>query len=352
MLSHFLDSAVYGLKQADKSALLIDELNRLTQHHIEQCEGYKNITSSFGWGQANDYGQLPYIPARIFKLAKLQSVSDENVFKVISSSGTTGSASRIILDRETAALQTKVLVKILQEFVGKTRLPMLLIEKPTLVQDRNDFSARGAGAVGLSFLGRNHTYALDTQMEPNWEAIGEFCELYSDQPVILFGFTFMVWAQFLQKIKAKGLKLNLNQGILFHSGGWKKLQHLAVTNSAFKTQCHEWLGIEKVHNFYGMAEQIGSIFVECESGHLHSPIFSDIVIRDPLTLTVLPNGEQGLIQVLSVIPKSYPGHSLLTEDLGRILGVDTCPCGRKGLYFEVIGRQIGSEVRGCSDTFV
>ncbi len=351
-MSHFLTHPVFELTQNDKSSLLLDELNQLTQHHIDHCEGYSNITRSFGWGLADSYNQLPYVPARIFKLAKLQSVADENVFKVISSSGTTGSASRIILDRETAALQTKVLVKILQEFVGKIRLPMLLIEKPSLVQNRNDFSARGAGAVGLSFLGRNHTYALDAQMEPDWEVIEDFCERYAEQPVILFGFTFMVWAQFLQKIKARGLKLNFNQGILFHSGGWKKLQHLAVTNDDFKTECRELLGVTKVHNFYGMAEQIGSIFVECESGHLHSPIFSDIVIRDPLSLTVLPNGQEGLIQVLSVIPKSYPGHSLLTEDLGRVLGVDTCPCGRKGQYFEVIGRQQGSEVRGCSDTFL
>ncbi len=350
-MSRFLEHPVFELKQSDKSELLLEELNQLTEHHVNGCDGYKNITTSFGWGKANDYSQLPYIPARIFKLAKLQSVSDENVFKVISSSGTTGSASRIILDRETAALQTKVLVKILQEFVGKKRLPMLLIEKPTLVQNRSDFSARGAGAVGLSFLGRNHTYALDAHMEPDWEVIEEFCQRYSEQPVILFGFTFMVWAQFLEKIKARGLKLNFEQGILFHSGGWKKLQHLAVSNEDFKSQCQQLLGISKVHNFYGMAEQIGSIFVECESGHLHSPIFSDIVIRDPLNLDTVPSGQEGLIQVLSVIPKSYPGHSLLTEDLGRVLGVDTCPCGRKGQYFEVIGRQKGSEVRGCSDTF-
>ena len=42
---------------------------------------------------------------------------------------------------------------------------------------------------------------------------------------------------------------------------------------------------------------------------------------------------------------------LLTEDEGRILGEDDCPCGRKGKYFEILGRVKRAEVRGCSDTY-
>ena len=51
------------------------------------------------------------------------------------------------------------------------------------------------------------------------------------------------------------------------------------------------------------------------------------------------------------LPRSYPGHSLLTEDLGVLLGEDDCPCGRKGKYFKVTGRVPRAEVRGCSDTY-
>jgi hypothetical protein len=55
--------------------------------------------------------------------------------------------------------------------------------------------------------------------------------------------------------------------------------------------------------------------------------------------------------LLSLIPKSYPGHSILTEDLGTIYGVDNCQCGRKGKYFKVHGRIKSAEIRGCSDTY-
>jgi hypothetical protein len=100
-----------------------------------------------------------------------------------------------------------------------------------------------------------------------------------------------------------------------------------------------------------MVEQVGSIFVECEKGHLHTPNHADILIRDPITFEPLPFKQKGLIQVMSVLPKSYPGQSLLTEDLGTILGEDDCPCGWKGRYFSVEGRLPKAELRGCSDTF-
>lgn len=55
--------------------------------------------------------------------------------------------------------------------------------------------------------------------------------------------------------------------------------------------------------------------------------------------------------MLSLLPRSYPGHSLLTEDMGVLLGEDDCPCGRLGKYVRVTGRVPKAEVRGCSDTY-
>ena len=100
-----------------------------------------------------------------------------------------------------------------------------------------------------------------------------------------------------------------------------------------------------------MVEQIGTVFIESEigDGSLTCPSFADVIIRDPITLEPLPNGETGLIQTLSTLPVSYPGHSILTEDLGVIEGVDDQ--NRLGKRFRVLGRLPKAEVRGCSDTF-
>ena len=83
---------------------------------------------------------------------------------------------------------------------------------------------------------------------------------------------------------------------------------------------------------------------------LFPPIFSDIIIRDKISLKQIGINKVGIIQVVSCLPKSYPGHSLLTEDLGIIHGIDNCKCGRKGKYFSIKRRLKKSELRGCSDT--
>jgi len=79
-----------------------------------------------------------------------------------------------------------------------------------------------------------------------------------------------------------------------------------------------------------MVEQVGTVFVDCEAGNKHSPAFADVILRRPLSLAPAEVGETGMIEVLSILPSSYPGHALLTEDQGVLTGVDDCPCGRKG----------------------
>jgi hypothetical protein len=53
--------------------------------------------------------------------------------------------------------------------------------------------------------------------------------------------------------------------------------------------------------------------------------------------------------VLSLIPHSYPGHSLLTEDMGVIRSIDAGDEGWMGKGLEVLGRVARAELRGCSD---
>ena len=76
--------------------------------------------------------------------------------------------------------------------------------------------------------------------------------------------------------------------------------------------------------------------MECEGGYMHAPVYSDVIIRNPFDFSLAKFGEKGIIQVLSVLPKSYPGHSLLTEDEGVIIGEDDCKCGRLGKYFKLL----------------
>ena len=79
---------------------------------------------------------------------------------------------------------------------------------------------------------------------------------------------------------------------------------------------------------------------------MHASNFSDVIIRRPKDFKIANLGEAGIIQTLSVLPLSYPGHSLLTEDEGVLLGEDNCKCGRLGKYFRIFGRLKNAELRG------
>ncbi|OFA08819.1 LuxE/PaaK family acyltransferase [Duganella phyllosphaerae] len=351
---NYFEMPPYGVPQAEKAAGMAAALSALTEHHRQHCAPYDQLLTARGevLGRQYTLEQLPFIPVQLFKRYELSSVPPEQVFKVLTSSGTTSQqVSRIVLDRDTAQAQTRALVRIVQQFLGKARLPMLVIDHPGVIKNRQSFSARGAGILGLSNFGRDHTYALrDEDMTPDVEAIRAFIERHRGKQVFLFGFTFMVWKYLLQALRALPDPPRFENAVLIHSGGWKKLQDEAVGNDEFKQALGEVLNIDRVHNFYGMVEQVGSIFMECEAGRLHAPVFADVLIRDARTWQVLPPGQSGLIQVLSVLPHSYPGHSLLTEDVGELVGVDDCPCGRLGHTLRVHGRVARAEVRGCSDT--
>ncbi|EPY07895.1 acyl-protein synthetase, LuxE [Paenibacillus alvei TS-15] len=343
----------YSMASSEKASFLKDELTRLTGYHYENCKEYKNIIDAFPDEKKNfcEVTEVPYLPVRLFKLLDLHSVEKSNVIKTLTSSGTTSQVvSKINIDKETSLLQTKALVNIVTSFIGGKRYPMILVDAPNVIQDRTQFSARGAGLMGLINFGRNHFYLLDENMEIKLKELEDFLEKHKDQPILLFGFTFMVWQYLYLACKEKNIHLKLNNGILIHSGGWKKLQEISVTNEVYKQKMNEQFGIDKAINFYGMVEQVGSIFMECEEGYLHAPNFADVIIRDPHTLEILEQGLQGIVQVISVLPKSYPGHSLLTEDLGTVYGEDNCKCGRKGKYFHIHGRLPSAELRGCSDT--
>jgi hypothetical protein len=324
---------------------LVPRLADLTAHHREHCAAYDRILSALGVGdEFDEVTDLPWLPVRLFKTHELKSIPDDEVFRVLTSSGTTGTPSRIFLDKAAAAAQTRHLAATLQTVLGPSRLPMILVDRTSIVRSP---SARGVGVLGMANFGRKHVYALDERERPDVPALRRFLHEFGDRPFLIFGFTFLVW-QFLYEV-AREHGLDLSNGILIHSGGWKKLADRAVDNAEFRRRFAEDTGLRRIHNYYGMVEQIGTVFLEGPSGDgLYCPEFADVVIRDPRTWREQPVGVPGVIEVVSTLPRSYPGHVLLTEDLGVCHGIDDGD--RPGKRFSVLGRLPKAEARGCSDT--
>lgn len=354
MIEDFHKLAPYSLSKKEKEKLLLKELNQLTKMHQEKCMEYANFLDASGYTQkdANTLEELPFVPVRIFKELKLKSIPDDKVFKTMFSSGTIGQKqSEIFLDKENAILQQKVLLRLLSDFIGHKRLPMLIIDSASVIRDRHLFTTRGATIMGLDFAATKMFFVLKEDMSLDIETLRHFVQTYGSGKFVVFGFTFMVWQYLFKEIEKNGLKIDLSNGYLLTAGGWKKLENEAVSNMDFKRKGECVCGIRHYVDHYGMAEQTGCVYIECEYGHLHASIYSDVIVRRFKDFSPCTYGESGIIQVVSSLPRSYPGHSILTEDEGMIVGEDDCPCGRKGKYIRILGRMRNAEIRGCSDTY-
>lgn len=335
----------FSIDAQTKGGLLAKRLRALTEHHFASCPPYRRIIERLWphWRDQETAESLPFLPARVFKSVYFSSVPPADVFVTIQSSGTSGQApSRIPLDRRTAQLQSCALAAVLRPVLGSSRLPLLIIDRPSELQG---VTARSVGIRGMLPMSRRHAFALKDDLSIDAQSTRGFLGDLGDTPFFIFGFTFLVW-RFVSECRNHGL--DLSKGVLIHSGGWKRLTSLGITNERFKTECADAAGIRRVHNFYGMAEQVGSVFLEDPDGHLRAPACAEVIVRDPSTWQPLPPGQPGILQVLSALPESYPGHSILTEDLG-VVHPNAGHASMTGTSFSVLGRLPRAELRGCSD---
>ncbi len=332
----------------------LDRLTELTSMHLMRCESYRRILNTLGFEinkKPNCVEELPFIPISLFKSHKLLSIEPSTIFKTLSSSGTSGSAvSQIFLDKYNAKSQQHSLILTANIFINLGRMPMLIVDQESIFDNRLSFNARAAAISGFSIFSKDRLFALDNDLNLKQKEVDKFFADHEGSSVLIFGFTPIVWKYFLNPLHQAKSKIRFNNTILIHGGGWKKMLAESVSKNRFTDFCKNTIGIEKVHEYYGMVEQTGSIFFRCEHNRFHCGPYSEIIIRNPHDLSPCSINEQGIIQCLSVLPTSYCGHSLLTEDQGILLGKNDCLCGKPGTTFDVLGRIPNVALKGCGDT--
>ena len=325
------------------------EIYKLTKFHYKNSKEYKKILDLLYPAKVKkNIESIPFIPAKLFKDIELKSISNKKVFKILQSSGTSGGkTSKIYLDKENAQKQTSVLNEIASKILGKQRLPMLIVDEKKNIFISRKFDAKTAAVLGFSLFGSSHHYLVKDK-KIDYKILKNFMKRYSNNTFFIFGFTSYVYEFLIKKINSKHLKENFSNGILIHGGGWKKMEKIKISNKIFKKKLKNKLELKNIFNYYGLIEQTGSIFFECKDcGCFVTSRYSDVLIRDK-NFKILENNKVGFIQLLSLLPKSYPGHSILTEDMGEIIENNCNSCfGKK--KFLVHGRAEKSEIRGCSD---
>jgi len=353
-LDQYIDSfSSYSQNQDWMSALTYELYQRHLHHYVLSSE-YRRISDTwFSNIDSHNLSTFPFIPVSLFKKFDLLSIEDSEIFRVLRSSGTSGQEpSKIYLDKFNSRSQSRALSKLFSGNTGLYRPNILILDSPSVVDPSSTYTARRAGIVGFSSLCRKAFFALNPDYSINMSSI--YQAVNSSQTLLVYGFTFIIWQYVLSTcvLPTDIRKFLAKNAVLLHGGGWKKLTDVQLTTANFNSIIFEKLGITSVYNYYGMVEQTGSIFFECSAGFLHTNYFAHIIGRDLSTLR--PSVHRGiplLCQVLSSLPTSYPGHSILTDDIITLYHIDDCPCGKLGHAFLVNGRLPKSEPRGCSDTF-
>ena len=346
------DNSPYSIEKNYFKKIYLKAIINLTKYHFNNCKIYKKLfnTLNFKIDNKTTIQEIPFIPTRLFKYYDLISIKKNKVIKTLISSGTSSQGySKIYLDKVNSENQVKALKNLISSILGNLRLPMLIIDKNPKYYNRNQFNAKTAAILGFSIFGKNHFYILDKNGNIDYKGLKKFFEVYKNEKIFIFGFTSNIYKILLEKLSLKKFDFNFSNSVLLHGGGWKKLEKYKISNLDFKKKLNKKFKIEKVYNYYGTIEQAGSIFLECENcGGFRTSRYSDILIRDK-NFKVLPKFKKGIIQIFSILPTSYPGHSLLTEDEGLIIHDKDCTKNFEGKCFLIKGRLAQAELRGCSD---
>ncbi|WP_291633433.1 acyl-protein synthetase [Clostridium sp.] len=348
----------FNIEQKKKEKLLLNIILSQLEHNQENLN-IKAMYDKLGIdiNSIKTLEQVPYIPVNMFKCFDLRICEIEQVVRILNSSATTtGIPSKIYLDKKTSIRQTQGLISTLISFLGSKRRPMLIVDSADSNKKGDNITGRGTAIRGISTFASKSFYVMDkdnNELKLNIDILREFERKYKNEEILVYGFTYIMWTKFLKVLKREGIQLDMPRLKLLHSGGWKKLISEKVEKEVFSETAAQIFNTSaaNVIDFYGMVEQSGVVFIDCQYGHKHVPNFAEVIIRDVQTLEEVKFGETGLIEVMSILGTSYPSQAILTEDIGEFIGIDDCPCGRSGKYFKFKSRVDKAEVRGCGDTF-
>ncbi len=163
-------------------------------------------------------------------------------------------------------------------------------------------------------------------------------------PVFLLGTAF-AFVHVFEYCEARSRRFKLPPGSRVMETGGFKGRSREMSRDELYALFEERLAVPADHvvNEYGMTE-LGVQFYDKVVGirggaplHRNIPPWSRVQIIDPSTGKEAAEGERGLIRVCDLTNRSSV-MAIQTEDIGI----------RRGDGFEVLGRAVGAEARGCS----
>ncbi len=340
-------------------SIFIESIKEMFDFQCAHSQIFKGIADQYNFTVKDikteeDILRIPALFVTAFKERKLLSLPENEIVKTFTSSGTTGSKSQINWDQTSMDRQAFMRSSIVESY-GLASYDQLV--NNLIFSYAPDVSgSRGAAHAHNSyaqFAKENETFyaiAKDKYGEPEFrleegiKALERFSE--SGMPLRITGFPAFGYMT-LTELDKRGIHFQFpKDSVLFSGGGWKNYTGKTISYPEYTELVKRVLGIDadRIRDVYGMVEH-GVPYVTCEHGHFHVPVYSRVCAVSPHTMEILPDGETGLLKLITPYIRSTPALSVLSTDLGMVQ--NNCPCGRDGKYIVLKGRGGVKKYAGC-----
>ena len=221
-----------------------------------------------------------------------------------------------------------------------------------MANDDRELSARVAGMRGYLMAATEQEYALAREggrlVLDRDKVQATIARLTAaGKRFCLLGYTYLLYEHVVRPLAEDGARIELpSSTFVVHFGGWKKLQRQAVTKAELNDRASAVFGLPPaaIIDIYGFTEQLGVVYPDDAEGVKRVPTYAEVLVRNPRSLEVVPDGDVGLLEFVCPLPHSYPGVAVLLDDMGRIVAREP------STGFEIVGRAEKAEARGCGDT--
>ena len=370
----------YDLKGSDE--LFLRAVRENCAFAYGHCPGYRAILDDAGFSpeqlhSMEDLAELPFLPTALFKRRRLFSLPRWRLPLVVTSSGTSGRASEIGFSVGDLWAGLKMVLHI-------CRLRHLLSWKPChyvvfgyqpKLRNRTGVSKTAFG-VTLFTPALSRTYALrwrktDHKAQASASGVQPMTAPTTDKgsyvldleavqnaivkhsrsrfPLRFMGFPAYAWF-LMKRMEEQGVQVQLPKGSkMMLGGGWKQFYAEEVDKSEFYALAKKVLGLEDraIIEFFGAVEH-PIFYNDCERHHFHIPVYSRVIIRDPVTLKPVSNGTPGLVNLISPMDVGTPLLSVMTDDLGILHDAAECGCGLDSPWLEILGRVGLQDIKTCA----
>jgi len=341
--------------------LFYNALRENAEHHYKNCEGYKEILDGFSFDPSSiksyeDMVKLPFIPTLYFKRHPLISMPIKKMTIKATSSGTSSGKKSIVGMSKGDLFRGFQMIRKLFSFHKLWSIRRVEYFIFGYEPNKHTDVVIMKSAYGFTYVApsKKRHYAIrwdndEMKFKVDLERMkqGLIKASKKKSPIRTLGFPAYTYF-LLKEMKEEGIFLQMPKGSkVTIGGGWKQFYAEKVDKPSFYKMVKEVLGIdeENIVEFFGAVEH-PVVFPDCDYHHLHIPIYSRVIIRDPETFKPVENGTIGLINLLSPLNYATPLTSVMTDDLGILH--EGCKCGNKAPWLEIIGRVGIKDITTCA----